>query len=128
MNHHGTSVLPVAELDVAVTALQERDGGFTLGTGLEPITTGYAVSLRPDREVILSRATEGDLLEYMIRNADLLGHDGNAFGGWCDPTDGRIYLDVSTVVNDRETALRLAVEHDQLAVWDFAACESIPTY
>jgi hypothetical protein len=77
---------------------------------------------------VLAELTLGDVLEFLLRQADTLALPGRVFGGWRDPFDGRIYLDVSILVEDREQALALAREHDQLAVFDFWTGESIPTY
>lgn len=112
-----------------VDALQVPDGGFTVNAWtLAPITGGYAVSVHPELGRILGSVREGDLLEYLLTNGEVAERAGNAFGGWKDPADGRIYLDVTTVVEDLETALRLAKDHDQLAVWSFDERKSITTY
>lgn len=116
-------------LSNAIANTRIPDGGFSLDaqTG-HPVAGGYAVAAHPDREVILSEVTMGDLLEFMIRNADVLQLPGRIVGGWKDPEDGRVYLDVSILVEDRDEALQLAVDHDQLAIFDFASGQSIPTY
>ena len=118
-----------ALLAEAVDALKVPDGGFTydLVTG-QPITTGYAVSIYPDAEEILADATVGDLLAYTLRHADLLTKPGRVFGGWRDPDDGRVYLDVSVNVGQLDSALSLARKFDQLAVFDFAAGKSVRSY
>lgn len=109
--------------------LTRPDDGFTIDphTGAD-VTGGYAVSVHPDQEVVLGSATAGDLIEYVVRHADALARDGAVFGGWRDPADGRIYLDVSALVVDRGEALELARQHDQLAVFDFAAGRSVASY
>jgi len=112
-----------------VEALQVPDGGFTVNAWtLAPITGGYAVSEHPELQRILGSVREGDLLEYLLTHGEIAEREGNAFGGWTDPADGRIYLDVTTVVDDLDQALKLARENDQLAVWDFASQKSISTY
>jgi hypothetical protein len=115
-------------LSDAVAATHDRDGGFTLDDHGQSVTSGYAVAAHPDREVILAELSMGDLLEFMIRNADVLTLPGRVLGGWHDPADGRIYLDVSIVLADREAAMALAVDHDELAIFDLAAGQSIKTY
>ena len=109
--------------------LTRPDDGFTIDphTGAD-VTGGYAVSVHPEDGVVLGSVAPGDLIEYMVRHADALARPRAVFGGWRDPADGRIYLDVSTLVADRDRALALAREHDQLAVFDFAAGESVTSY
>lgn len=116
-------------LSNAAANTRTPDGGFSLDaqTG-HPVAGGYAVAAHPDRGVILAEASMDDLLEFMVRNADVLALPGRILGGWNDPEDGRVYLDVSILVADRDEALQLAVDHDQLAIFDFAAGQSIPTY
>jgi hypothetical protein len=112
------------------TALSVPDGGFTVDphTGAD-VTGGYAVSVHPEDETVLAdQVTPGDLIEYVSRHTDALARPGAVFGGWRDPEDGRVYLDVSTLVSDRAAALALARQHDQLAVFDFAAGRSIASY
>lgn len=112
-----------------VEALQVPDGGFTVNAWtLHPVTGGYAVSVHPEAQRILGSVREGDLLEYLLTHGELAERSGNAFGGWKDPADGRIYLDVTTVVDDLDQALKLARANDQLAVYGFAEGKSITTY
>jgi hypothetical protein len=126
-----TSTMPAwtVALSNACANTRQADGGFSIdaNTG-HAVTGGYAVAAHPDREVILAECTMGDLLEFMIRNADLLSLPGVIMGGWHDPEDHRVYLDVSILVEDRDEAIKLAVDHDQLAIFDFATGESIKTY
>jgi hypothetical protein len=120
------------ELD-ALRRLVDRvavpDGGFTVDprTGAD-VTGGYAVSLHPEAGRVLAKVTPGALLEFVMTRSDLLTVPGNVFGAWRDPADGRVYLDVSTLVDDLDQALELARQHDQLAVYDFAAGRSVTSY
>lgn len=118
-----------ARLSELVTALSVPDGGFTVDprTGAD-VTGGYAVSVHPAEGTVLATATPGDLIEYVVSHADALALPGSVFGGWKDPTDGRVYLDVSTLVTDRSEALTLARVNDQLAVFDFSTGQSVVSY
>ena len=106
-------------------ALTEPDGGFSidLKTG-EHITAGYAVSIE-GHERVLRFATSLDLFDYILDNFDALYQDHRVFGGWHDPESGLVYLDVSEVYPDFDTAKRVAVERNQIAVFDLIAGESI---
>ncbi len=118
-----------ARINSLLALLGEPDGGFSIDprTG-EGVYGGYAVAVHPDCCAILAEITLGDVLEFQLRYASTLELPGRIFGGWRDPSDGRIYLDVSILVEDRDKALELAREFDQLAIFDFATGESIPTY
>ena len=106
-------------------SLMEPDGGFSvdLKTG-EHITEGYAVSIE-GHERVLEFATSLDLFDYILDNFDALHRDYRVFGGWHDPESGRVFLDVSEVYPDFDTAMRCAVERNQIAVFDLIAGESI---
>jgi len=106
-------------------ALTEPDGGFSidLKTG-EHITAGYAVSIE-GHERVLRFATSLDLFDYILDNFDALYQDHRVLGGWHDPESGLVYLDVSEVYPDFDTAMRRAVERNQIAVFDLIAGESI---
>lgn len=121
--------LEESQLYDLTAALQRPDGGFTvdLATG-EHVSTGYAVSVHPECEVTLGEATLGDLLLYLALSQDTLSRPNRVFGGWRDPSDGRVYLDVTVVVESLNLALALGRTHDQLAVYDFATGQSVSTY
>jgi hypothetical protein len=125
----GDLVADVARLHSLLALVEQPDGGFTVDprTG-EGVYGGYAVAIHPDCCAVLAELTLGDVLEFLLRRADTLALPGRVLGGWRDPADGRIYLDVSILVEDREQALELAREYDQLAVFDFSTGESIRSY
>ena len=64
---------------------------------------------------------------YRATNAEILEQPGALLGGWLNAEDGRGYLDVSRVIPDRETALQIARDTNQLAIWDIANKQEIAT-
>jgi hypothetical protein len=128
-----TSTITTPDLFAKIIAMADavsvRDGGFSVDprTG-DDVTGGYAVAVHPECEEIFAQVTPVGVWGYMERHAETLALPGRVMGGWCDPSDGRVYLDVSILVEDRDEAIKLAVDHDQLAIFDFAAGESIKTY
>lgn len=58
------------------------------------------------------------LAQYAKDNADLLAQSGNYMGGWHNPKDDKVYLDVSKVLATAEEAEALARENKQLAYYD----------
>jgi hypothetical protein len=125
----GDLVADVARTHSLLALLDRPDGGFTVDPRSgEGVYGGYAVAIHPDCCAVLAEITLGDVLEFLLRHADTLALPGRVLGAWRDPADGRIYLDVSILVEDREQALALAREYDQLAVFDFSTGESIRTY
>jgi len=108
--------------------LLERNGGFTINhLGLE-VTKGFAVSTDPQlTRVIKDIVTASELFQYVSDNFDVLvdPYNGKVFGGWLDTQTGWTYLDVITVVTDREESLRLASMHGEIAVYDLGTHEEI---
>jgi hypothetical protein len=99
-------------------------GGFTVNTETcEFPTTGYALSIDPEHTETLNDAypTVGDLLGYVFDHEEILSREGKFFGGWVDTEDGTLYLDVVTLVEDKDTAISWAKRHKELAVFDLSA-------
>lgn len=114
----------------AIAAIR-KSGGFTVQpvTGDVP-TTGYALSLHKDRERKLDResVTVDALAQYTVDNWDLLSREGNYLGGWYNPNDNQVYLDVSTVVKSAEEANDLGLGAKQLEYYDLERGVSVPVH
>jgi hypothetical protein len=72
-----------------------------------------------------SKATVVALASYAAKNWDLLKETSNYMGGWHNPDDGKVYLDVSTVVETAAEAERLCREANQIAYFDLVKGQSI---
>lgn len=110
-----------------IDALSVPDGGFSVDpvTGAD-VRSGYAAAVHTECERVLDHPVAvGDLIAYVARYADVLTLPGSVLGGWRDPETGKVYLDVSVVVSDYSIAVALAREAGQLAIFDFAAMESV---
>jgi len=104
-------------------SLWDKDGGFSIDvkTGHSP-KSGFMVSIYPEREQkshILS-FTQHDLNQYIVANLDILLQNGAFLGGWHDPADDTVYLDVSVKSDNLVDAVLLARKHDQQAIYDVA--------
>jgi predicted GNAT family acetyltransferase len=104
-------------------ALQQRalEGGFTYNVvdATSP-TQGFSVSTFPGREQIVAAEdlTDAVVAAYVEKNRDALAQPGAHLGAWLNPADGKVYLDVSTVVSSEQEARELALAHQQLAVYN----------
>lgn len=120
----GAPVVPSGIL----AAIHEADGGFTYHplTGTQP-TKGFVVSLHKDRERVITaqEATVDALAQYAKDNWDLLTQSNNYMGGWHNPQDDKVYLDVSTVLDSEDEALRQGAAAQQLAIFDLEHGRSI---
>lgn len=126
----GQKAMPLLSLTSKLVSLADSlsipDGGFSIDSNSgHDIREGYAVSIYPECERIISGpVTATDILRYLLDMRDQLAH--GVLGGWRDPQSGNAFLDVSVVAPDLDTAIDLARTHNQLAVYDFDAHESIP--
>jgi len=104
----------------------QKEGGFTYSViSKRSPKEGFVVSAHPEREQVMdaSKLRPDMLRQYVKENRDLLTKPGNYLGGWLD--GDKVYLDVSTVVESKQEAVRLGKEHDQIGVYDIKAGETV---
>lgn len=110
--------------------LHQPDGGFTLNlhTGKEA-TSGFAVAVHESRSVDIpeKELTVDHLQEYVGKNGEIFADPRNMLGAWHDPNSGSVWLDVSTVVGDRDEAIALAQKHNQISIFNLDNFEIINT-
>mgnify|MGYP001581686895 CR=1 FL=1 len=82
------------------------DGGFSLSLVGESPTGGYMLSIYKHCELVCDTLTSDILADYLSAHADKLTRANHYLGGWAE--SGKIYLDVSINVIDREGAFTLA--------------------
>jgi hypothetical protein len=99
-----------------------RDGGITISTtGVRP-RSGFAIAgirnAAGDKveTVINGEAKPEDVQKFVNENKDILSQPNHYIGGWVN--DGKTYLDVSEVHNDKATALGKAEARDEIAIYD----------
>lgn len=105
-----------------------EDRGFTYQPLLKTSPTrGMAISIYPDREAIFNPLdlSAESLQSYIDENLDLLADPLNHIGGWYNPDDGKIYIDISRVVQSRREATRLCREYQQYAFYDLGTGEQV---
>jgi hypothetical protein len=122
------NLVPASVLVHLSDSLSVPDGGFSVSVdNWSDVRTGYAVSTFPEyEERIVGPVGQARIARYLAIHMQLLARSDVVLGGWRNPDDGVAYLDVTIVVPTRDQALALAQENGQVAVWDFAACESVP--
>lgn len=113
--------------DQLADRLSVPEGGFTIRPDGTEVTSGYAVSCRPDLEWVLCPPVRREDLEFYVRYARWADpRPETAVGGWHDPQTGTVYLDVSWVVDTADEAQALSRTFGQLAYYDFANGRSVP--
>lgn len=114
-----------------VTDLHSRNGSATFNLHFGDLSgqTLYAVSLFPER----TAKAKGSLLRpqavaaFLRKNSDLLGDPRNSVGCWYSEEKDATFLDVSTTLPSRQTAIGLGMRYNQIAVFDLAREEVIET-
>jgi|688.fasta_scaffold1310757_1 hypothetical protein len=97
----------------------------SLGQTIES-NIGYMVSTKPNLEYIVNTAEPlyFEVLAYVERVVGLLGAN-SAIGAWVDAKSGKVYLDVSECILDLNTAIKLAKQANQKAIFDLNRKETI---
>lgn len=104
-------------------------GGFTYNPKYaRSPKSGFSIAKNPQYEIKipLRQATPKRVAQYMIEHLEVLESDSTLMvGGWYNKKtagnpkgDNLVYLDIPTVVQDRDEAIRLAIENCQLAIFD----------
>jgi hypothetical protein len=111
-----------------LSKISKPDGGFTYS----PVTkrspsTGFALSPYPERSFAVSakELKPGHLVDFVIKNHDLLSRPDHYVGGWHDPASGKVFLDISIMARDEKTARKLCLEKDQIAYFDLSKGVSV---
>lgn len=102
-----------------------RGGGFTWNDeGRELATTGKAVSPYKDKETVFEpdEFTAQAIREFAKKHKDALTGEQAMIGAWVE--DGKVWLDVSIVVDTNERAEQIAAQADQLAYFDLETFET----
>jgi hypothetical protein len=89
----------------------------------------YAVSLYPDLGIVLEgKEIPPDVLRRFISDNDDLFKDPRvSVGTWFDSEGGMTYLDISATIPDRQQAIELGRQYNQIAIFDLSTFEEIDT-
>jgi hypothetical protein len=125
------AMLAPSEVARQSVALHAANGGSTVSLYYGDLVGQrlYVVDLFPEREreIVGPEVTAALVEQFVADNRDLLDDPRNTVGTYYDPDGGITYVNVSSVLPDREQALALARRHNQVFVFDLGALASIPT-
>ena len=110
-----------------------KQGGFTYNPirfkGRTPPKNGFALSVAKNTEKVVALdyqtrdEVKAQLKAYVRQHWDKIKSEGNFLGGWID--NGKLYLDISNVVKDKNEAIAKARKADQLAIFDLGKGETV---
>jgi hypothetical protein len=135
--HAGRSVSLSPEVARSIIERTRENGGLSVNMvdGSEP-PKGYMVARGGTRGVKPAIVDAEDfydpvkgpqvLGDFLVTNRDTLTR-GDYLGVWHDKQSGKVFLDVSENVMDRETAVRRGKRRDQISIWDVVNAEEIDT-
>jgi GNAT superfamily N-acetyltransferase len=112
-----------------------ENGGLSVNMvdGSEP-TSGYMVAKGAKFGDIVDAVDFYDpvkgpkaLAAYMKKHKKELGGGKNYLGLWHNTEDGKVYLDVSENIQDRERAISAGRKQDQISIWDVTNFAEIQT-
>jgi hypothetical protein len=111
----------------AIVKTHNEKGGSTidLETG-EPVIKGFAVAISKEYEQVIpgSRLTQEQVETYRQEHQDVLDADPRrTIGTWVD--NGNSYLDISTVIQSKDEAVKTGEANKQLAIFDLGKSTSI---
>jgi hypothetical protein len=125
----GNNVTRIASSPIAVQALEgiQSNGGITIGMDGSQPHQGFAftVDQHSEGQYPLQTLTADQIDQYIQSHMQLLQAPGRYLGAWVN--NGTVYLDVSQVEQDRDRAHQMAQQANQLAMFDLATFEEIPT-
>jgi hypothetical protein len=121
-------------LAIAADALRQPDAGFSMKiTNGESPTTGFMVShespslIMDSKEFFNNDKGVQAMKDFVETNHQLLVTDGNYLGGWHDSESGKIFIDVSTNVQDKSAAVALGQQNNQISIYDVSGGTTVST-
>ena len=121
-------IAPPKFVSEVVAAHGANDGStFNLKRGDMVGKPFYAVSTQPTRNQVLTKktVTKTDIENYIVRNYDLLSQNEYSLGTWYDKARKVTELDVVETVASRDTAIYLAQQANQRAIFDLKKMEEL---
>ena len=119
----------------SILARVRENGGLSVNMvdGSEP-TSGYMVAKGGQYGAIVDAVDFYDpvkgpkaLADYMKQHKSQLGAGKNYLGLWHNTEDGKVYLDVSENIQDKERAISAGQKQDQISIWDVVNFAEIQT-
>ncbi|HEY5631624.1 MAG TPA: hypothetical protein VIR31_05815 [Nitrososphaeraceae archaeon] len=103
-----------------IALIKNNPNGFTASQQgkLLNLKSGYAVSLTNNKHKDINKLVNRAL--SICKN-----YNNYYFGGWFDSKNKNYYLDISLIIPDKQTALNLANNFKQLAIFDFKTLNTI---
>lgn len=116
--------------DMALAAHMENGGSTThLRWGDLSGVPLYVVSIYPDLGLIKEgkEIDREEMKGFIERHMDLFADPRVCFGTWFNEDDGKTYIDINVVLADKEAAIELGRQYNQIAIFNLASFEETDT-
>lgn len=105
-----------------IDAIRKNPDGISITPSGSQPSTGYMVSLPGHTQITNASDIQGPngpkiISDYASQHSSALATPGAHIGSWTDSGSGKTYLDVSHNVQDRDEAVRLGKQRNQIAIW-----------
>lgn len=116
----------------SIVKSHNKKGGATFHplTGDLLNTDNYAVSCHLDNEwIIKGKLVNTSIIkDYLECFVDIINSNNNVcIGTWYNESNNSTYIDCVTIVKDKFKALKLAKQHNQLAIFNLKTLQEIAT-
>jgi hypothetical protein len=124
------------EIDDHYSDMEDQGSTFDPITGenLAGSKNSFSVSINPELtfnpDIIGENLTSENLTAYLENNKDIFLEGNTAVGTWYGSEPGgasELWLDVATIVQGRDEAIKLAIENNQVAIFDLENMRPIQT-
>jgi len=115
----------------ALYEMHQENGGATYSMRYKDLGGQklFVVSVFPDLGKIIEGKAIGksDITNLINSNKKLLEDPRVCIGSWYNSNDGKSYLDVNVVLQDKQKAIALGKKYNQIAIFDLATFEETNT-
>lgn len=106
---------------VSFNSVPVPDSGYMVGGFVDSLIFGPADLLTGDH-----RAMTWEMISRWLDKHEELTRDLNVFvGGWIDSDSGLVYIDISRHYSDRAVAIHVAIDNNEIAIWDLGKGQEI---
>ena len=113
-----------------IVQLTINNGGCTYSPKTHTNLSGkpfYVVSMYPECEKIIpkDKFTSSHVLLYYCNHVELLRQESNSLGTWLNTDNDMVYLDIVRTVSDKDEALTIAKDNNEIAIFDLLNMKEI---
>jgi hypothetical protein len=121
---------PIAVSKRAINIIKKNaTTGFSVKPNGQVPKSGFQIAMqgRTDKNPIDLNNIESHVAAHVEANRDVYASPHTYIGGWNSPYTGKVHLEPSRTIPDRDVAVKLGVARNQVSIWDNHRMQDIPT-